>query len=328
MPQTSAINQTGKLLDISDIIAVADMKNTPFATMIPKTRKAKATLFSNQADAYDDPDTNGSIDGKDVTEFEDAAKNRGLISGRCMTLEKTAKVTTAAEAVAQAGGIAGVSSEMARSKAKKAVEYKRKQEKVFLGDQDSCEDTGVAAAQTRGAGAFVQSAAQADLPVPAQFRTPAGCIFADVIANFSEAVLRGLLQARFEQVGLPSGVLTGVVGSQIKNVVTDFSRYSTDKAGQSNVRYYQTTNLTKYTAMVDVYEGDYGTVEFHLDNFLPDQYRGYILDMDFWAQYNLKNPNWTDLPDLGGGPRSLMQGILGLMCENPLGQIKIKARAA
>lgn len=328
MPATSNINQVGKRLDIADFIAVADMKNTPFSSAVSKNRKAQATLFSNQADAYSDPDLEGDIDGKDVTEFEDAGKNRGLVTGRTMTFSKTAMVTTAAEAVAQAGGIAAVKSEMARAKAVKAVEFKRKQEKIFLSANDSREDTGAQAGRTRGVGSWISSAAQADQPVPEQFRTPAGCIFTDVIANFNEEALRGLLQARFEQVGLPSGVLMGFTGTMIKNKVTDFSRYSQDKAGQSNVRYYQTQALTKISSTVDVYEGDYGTVEFHLNNFLPDQYCCDILDMDFWAQYSLKNPAWRDLEDKGGGPRALLQGILGLLCENPKGQIKIASRAA
>ncbi|XHR29897.1 MAG: DUF5309 family protein [Chthoniobacteraceae bacterium] len=328
MPQTNAINQVGKIKDIADFIAVADMKNTPLSTMISKQRKAKLMLFSNQADAYDDPDTEGAVDGQDVKEFEDAAKNRGEIFGRLMIFEKTAKVTTAAEAQAQAGGVAAISSEMARAKAKKAIEFKRKQEKVYLGDQDSRSDNGVKGGLTRGMGAWISSTPQGDIPVPEQFRTPAGCIFDDVIANFTEEKLRNLLQARYEEVGMPSGVLTGITGTQIKNKVTDFSKFSDNKDGKSNVRFYQTTNLAKYSAMVDIYEGDYGTVEWHLDNYMPDQYRCEIIDLDFWAQYTLKNPAWKDLPDLGGGPRALLQGILGIMCDNPLGQIKIKARAA
>ena len=328
MPVTSNITQVGKRLDIADFIAVADMKNTPFATMVAKNRKAQAALFSNQADAYDDPKTEGGIDGKDVAEFEDGGKHRGLISGRVQIFERTAMVTTVAEAVANAGGIAAVKSEFARSKAKKAIELKRDQEKTFLSDQDSREDNGAKGGLTRGMGSWISNAAQTDQPVPVQFRTPVACIFDDVIANFNEDKLRDLLQARYEQVGMPSGVLTGLVGTQIKNKVTDFSRYATDKAGNSNIQFYHSTDLTKVSATVDVYEGDYGTVEFHLDNFLPDQYRGNIVDMEYWAQYYLKNPTWQDLENKGGGPRALLQGILGLMCENPLGQIKIKARAA
>lgn len=328
MPATSAINQVGKKPDISDIIAVADMKNTPFATMLPKNRQAKAVSFSSMADAYDDAKTTGAVDGQDVKEFEDAGKHRGLIEGRVQQFERTAMVTTQAEAVAGAGGIAGgIKSEFARAKAKKAIEFKRDQEKSYCGTQDSRADDGKNGSLTRGACKWISSTAQGDQPVPAQFRTPADQIYTAAIGAFSEDDLRTLLQKRYEKVGLPSGVLTALVGTEVKNKVTDFSRYVESKEGQSNVRFYQTTELTKIRSTVDVYEGDYGDVEFHLDNFLPNQRTGLILDLDFWAQYSLKNPAWKDLPDLGGGPRALLQGILGLLCENPLGQCQIAAAA-
>ena len=325
MPATNNVNQVGPRLDIADIIAVADMRNTPFATMVAKTKQAQSALFSNQADAYDDPKIAGAIDGQDVKEFEDGAKHRGLISGRVKIFERTAMVTTVKEAVANRGGIAAVKSEFARSKAKKAIEFKRDQEATFLGDQDSAADTGAAAGQTRGVGAWISATAQGDQPVPSQFLTPSGCIYGGTAAAFDEAALRGLLQARYEQVGLPQGVLVALCGTAIKNIVSDFSRYNESKDGQSNVRFYQNVELTKVRNTVDMYEGDYGEVEFHLDNFLPDQKRAYVLDMDYWDQYFLKNPTWTDLQNEGGGPRALLQGILGLLCENPKGQIKIAA---
>jgi len=329
MPALSQVNQVGKKLDIADFIAVADMRNTPFSTMIPKGKPEIVSLFSVPADAYDQAKTTPGVDGQDVTQFEDAGKFRGLIYSRDQLFERTAMVTTKAEASANRGGIGGgIKSEMARAKAKKAKEYKKDQETVYLSDQDSQPDDGKNGGKTRGVGFWLSGNAPTDAPadIPAQFRTPAAQIYSDVISNFTEDALRTLLQKRWEQVGMPEGVLTAITGSEVKNKVTDFSRYAQDRDTQTSVRFYQTTDLARISATVDVYEGDYGTVEWHLANFLPDMYRAYILDWGFWEQRELINPNWKDLENKGGGPRALLQGVMGIICSNPLGQIMIKSR--
>ena len=60
------ISQVGKREDFADIIAMVDMKATPFTSACPKGSEPANTIFDWQMDAYDPPVLGGIIDGVDV----------------------------------------------------------------------------------------------------------------------------------------------------------------------------------------------------------------------------------------------------------------------
>ncbi len=334
MPGTFEVNQVGKREDLADIIAIADAKATPFTSMLKKGKKATNTLFECQADKYDDAQTGGVPEGKDVDTYEDAAEYREKIAGRLQKFRRTVLVTTEAQEISV---IAGINSsdvnnvpgadEYARAKAKKAIEIKRDMEATFLSDNDSRAEATGQARRSRGVGAWIAQTAQTDLPVPVAYRTPTASLFSGAIGTFTEDTLRGLLESRWDQTGA-SDELVGIVGSKVKNAVSDMIRYEPNKASNTVVRSYRADiGDKKVQSIVDVYEGDYGTDELFLNSFLPNNFRGYILDMRFFECRSAFMPRFEELPNMGAGRRGMIEAIVGLSCMNPLGQIKIVATA-
>jgi hypothetical protein len=331
MPSTAEITQVGKRESLADIIFVADAKNTPFTSMVKKGKSLTNMYHEWQADAYASPQTAGVLDGEDVATFEDAAANRARFGVYAQELRRSPKVNQLAEDVSTVAGInspdpQGVrgDKEFARAKAKKLVEIKRDIETLLLSDTETRQESGGDAYQTRGLGRWIQNDAQAVQPVPAAFRTPATSVYSSALASFDEEDLRALLQSRWEQTGA-TDELKLICGPGIKNAITDFGRYVTDKSGFLQIRRGQNAEPSKIESAVDFYNGDYGTVEVHLSSFLPNAQRGYLLDMRGIELCTKGEPSYRDLPDLGGGPRGLIRAIVALCVGNPLAHGKIAA---
>ncbi|MEI6035705.1 MAG: DUF5309 family protein [Verrucomicrobiae bacterium] len=332
MPATTEITQVGKREDLADIISVVDAKKCILSTLIAKGKKPTNTKFAWQADKYADPVTTGVVDGTDVSVYENAAESRAKLENHVQLFRREPMVTVMSEEVSQVAGISdadaqGVAggTEFARAKAKKTVELKRDIETALLSDNLAQEDNGTLPYKTRGLGNFLLATAQAYLPVPADFRTPAASIFAAGYLTFDEDDLRTLLQSRWEKTGTPDANLIGILGSAVKNRITDFTRYTPTVSNYTNMRTYEPQNTRKVESVVDMYVGDYGTMELMLSNYLPDMCRGYILDPAFLELRTHTMPRIKPLPDLGGGPRCLIEAIVGLCVKNPTAHCKIAA---
>lgn len=334
MAGTQEISQVGKRQDIADLIAIADAKETNFTSAIRKGKKPGNTLVEWQADKFDTPRTTGTVDGKDVQTTEDASKNRQKLYGRLQIFRRAPQVTNLAEKVSIVAGISNPAqnnptgnTEFARAKAVKMVEVKRDKEQTFLSDNDSQADNGDLPYLTRGLGSWISSSAQTDLPVPVDYRTPTASIFSAAIAGFDENAFRALLQSRWDQTGV-TNELNGYVGSAIKNAITDFSRYEANKSNYTPVRFYNDKDKgAKISTKVDVYEGDYGTVLLFLNSFMPNQYRGYFVDMNFLEERPVDAGSFEQLENQGGGPRGIIEQISCLVNLNPLGHAAAKATA-
>lgn len=332
MPATSELNQVGKRESLMDIISVADAKKTPITTAIGKSQKPTNMKFSWQADKYDDADGSGVVMGKDVEGFEDAAENRGLLENHCQKFWRKPSVNTEAEEISQVAGIndgdpQGVrgATEFARAKAKKVIEIKRDVESRIVGTGDAQADNGSVPYLTRSIGSWLQSSAHSYLPVPTAYRTPSASIYTGTAAAFDEDDLRALLQSRWEATGMADSNLFGVMGSEIKNRISDFSRYMPTVANYTVIRQHSNPQATKLESRVDMYSGDYGTVELHLHSFLPTQKTAYILDLDYLSLRIHTEARIKPLEDQGAGPRCLIETILGLCCNNPQAHCRVTA---
>jgi hypothetical protein len=333
MPSTAELTQIGKREDLADLIAVADAKATPVSTMIKKGKPVSNTFVEWQLDGYDAPKTDGALDGEDVSTFEDAAENRERIGVYVQELRRTPKVNQMAEEISTIAGInspdpQGVrgSTEFARAKAKKVIELKRDIEKTLLSANETRQQSGSDSYLTRGLGKFIQNGAQAVHPIPADYRTPAASVYSGSIGSFTEDSLRALLQSRWEEVGSADSLVM-IAGAAVKNRITDFTRYNPNVADNLAVRRFHGGLDGKIKTSVDMYEGDYGKVEIHLSNFLPNARTAYILDMRGLELRTKGSPEYKDLPDLGGGPRGLIKAIVALCVHNPLSHCKVDASA-
>jgi hypothetical protein len=228
--------------------------------------------------------------------------------------------------------VAGVKSEFARSAAKAITVLKRATEAVVCSSGESAADNGSVGYATRGLGKWIQNGAQSDLAVAAAFRTPTAQIYTGAFDDFDEQAFNDLLQARFDTTG-ESKTLTAVVGSKLKRKISEFANWDPQAtATNASLRTYNQDAKSKTIVnTVDIYQGDFGTVEivpstwvFYSDDDADlAKEGGFILDMEQVRMRYNSMPEMKELEDRGGGPRGFVRSVCGLEVGNPLGLIKI-----
>jgi hypothetical protein len=329
MAATLITSQTGIRQDLSDLIAVVDAKSCPVVSMAKKGAEPINPLTQWQADAFGAPTLAGVLSNSDVSasDFEDQAANRVLLSARIQKFRRVPSVDDLAQHVSEVAGI-GKKKEMARAVSKSLEMLKRDMEATFCSDQNSREQSGSNAYLTRGLGRWIQNGEQGDLPVNANYRTPTGSINATATASLTENNIQDMLQSIYSQTGKVS-TYSLVCGPTLKRQFTSFTRTqfaSTNVA--SAIRVLNQKDENKLVSSVDIFEGDFGTLELIPSLFLAadaavnaaavQNGRGYVLDMDMVElRYNRK-PRFQELEDRGGGPRGIVDAICALCVKSPL----------
>lgn len=316
-------NQVGKREDLADVIHVADARTTPLISMIPKGKEITNPLMQWQADDYPDPSFGGVVDEQDVETFENLSPNRAILSGRVQIFERKPKVSRLANTTDVAG--IGKKKEFAKQVSKALVLIKRDMESAFCSDQDSRAGTGAVGYRTRGIGSWIASSAQTDLPVDSNYLTPAASIDSTAIASQDEEGVNDVLESIYSETGVAKRMVL-LAARKLKRRITQFSIWQPDvSATVSALRTYQQSDNKQIVATIDFLEGDFGSLEIHLSNFLAQDQaaasqirRGYVLDMDLLElRYNVM-PNFRELENKGGGPRGIVEAIAGLVCGSPL----------
>jgi hypothetical protein len=317
---------TGLREDLADVISVIDQKNTPVTSRIKAgSDLTNGSVFSWQADSYNDPSFDGVLTNADVTTFDDPAKNRVLLSGRAQKFRRSIKVDDFAQNVDNIAGV-GKKKEMARGVSRALIELKRDMESAFCSSNDSQEQSGINPYKTRGLGSWISNSAQTDLPVPASFRTPSASINTTATSSLTESDVAAVLQSVYEQTGTID-TMDLVTGPNLKKRFSEFTRYSSGSNTALSTRQY-TASLNDRTVIstVDTYIGDFGTI-----NLVPTLFnakdaaaavqsaRGYLLNMDMLEVRYGRRPRFQELEDQGGGPRGLVDAIAALVCWNPKG---------
>lgn len=335
MPSLTSRNQPGRREDLSDVIAVVDARMCPVSSMIPKGPEPTNPKMSWQADDYLDPSIVGIVEDKDRTEFENHV-GRVTLEGRIQIFERAPKVSRIAQNVSDVAGI-GRKKEFAKSVAKAITVEKRDIECRLLCKDDSQEDDGSVGYETRGLQAWISDTAQDDLPVPTKALTPSDSIFAGAWANLTEAAIRDtLLGSIWDETG-NMGNFQFTVGRALKSLITNWTIYSPNVASNTVIRTFQSEDSTVIRAAVDRIEGDFGSLEISLSPWLRRdldqtvdanktiaQRTGLIWDVDMTEiRYN-ERPNFRAFEDQGGGPRGLVEAILGLVVFNPRGMGKVE----
>lgn len=327
MPGLLAKDQIGVREDLADLIAVADVRATPVTSMIPKSRELTNTLYDWQMDSYEDPDTGGTVDGLDVSDFENSSRNRVRQKSYIQIKRRTAKVSRVAEDVNE---VAGLKSEIARASAKKLVEIKRDIEATILSNNEHQDDTGSVPWKIRGLNQWISSSAQSgDFPVDSNFRPASAQIDTTATASLDEDTnVQGMLQAIFDATGMGAGShYTLVAGSVLRRRFTDMTRTDTvSSAAAVRVRNFDgRMEDKKITNTTTIFEGDFGIIEILPSSFInwssgsPDTDAGYVIPVEkLHLRYNGR-PSVEQLADNGGGPRILVEARIGLQVDNPKG---------
>jgi hypothetical protein len=325
MPALFERSQVGKREDLADYISLVDAKDTPIVSMIPKgSPKPGNTLLQWQADNMPSPVSTGSVDGVDVSSYENLNSGRALINNYIQVFQRAIRVSPLAVDVSI---VAGLRDELAGMIAKGIKLLKRDMELTVSSDNDMQADNGTVPYLTRGLGSWIQNGAQALNPVPSAFRTPSASINTTATGSFAETDAQGVLTSIYGQTGQFKTYDT-VVGTSLKRAFSNLL-YTTTASGTNQYQSIRTLNRDAssdvYSASVDVFNGDFGSLRLHPSTFLPNAFRGYVLDMDLLELRYTNMPEVTELPDAGGGPARLIKAVAGLVCRNPLGLGKFAA---
>lgn len=337
MPGLTEPIQVGKREDLADIYAIVDVKLTPFTSMVRKSAKATNAEFDWLVDKYETPVQTGTVDGTDVSSFENAAQNRARLGNYVQVFRRSAKVSRLAEDLSN---VAGVRSEIALASAKKLVELKRDMEKTFLGTNDGQADDGTKPYLTVGMDTWISlTGPTAPKTVPVVYR-PAGTSSANsqiVTSALSSIVedthMQAMLQSIYDVTGM-NGDYVLFAGSSLRRQFTDMTRYIANAATTTGAKIRTWTapdSDQTVSSTVSTFVGDFGTIEIVASNFIGatansalDKKMGYLIDMDKVHLRSNKTPSVERFPDLGGGPRILVEAIAGLQVDNPIGLAKIK----
>lgn len=314
--------QVGKREDLADYISLVDAKDTPVMSMIPKGKKPGNTLLQWQVDDMPAPSSGGSVDGKDVTAYQNLNSNRALLKNYIQVFQRAIRVSPLSVDVSV---VAGLRDELSGMVAKGIRSLKRDMELTVCSENDLQADDGTDPYLTRGLGSWIQNGAQAELPVPADYRTPPASIVTTATASLTEADIQGLLTSIYTETGTFKEY-DGVVGTSLKRAFSNLLFTSSVSSDASNnlaataIRTFsRDANSDAYIASVDIFEGDFGRIKLHPSLFVPTAGDGYVLDMSLLEFRYTNLPEVTELPDAGGGPARLIKAVGGLVARNPLG---------
>jgi hypothetical protein len=343
----TVITQDGSHRDLLDAITLVDAKETPFFSMVPKGKAPININFEWPVDKQLAPVDSATIDGTDLahsntaanSDFDNAQGDYDVLSSRVQWFREAGLVSKLAQDVQNQAGIPNHYQYAVR---KKLLQLKRNIEVTLCADEftyNSGSDTHTADVVTGSASAANRTRAlgkwidDGNTNIPAAYRTPAASIESSATsANLTEAEVNDVLQSVYEETGSVK-TFSLLCGPNLKKRFKDFTQTqfaSTNVASAIKV-YNQTMDSKKIINTVDIYEGDFGTVELVPSLWLNHDLgfsntnlgtsakaRGYLLTMDLLEMRFNQMPAVTSLTDNGGGPRFSVDAILGLCVKNPL----------
>jgi len=255
-------DQVGKREDLSDLIATADRKNTPFYNQVPKGAIPKNVVFQWQMDKYNDPvadtakvsdsagaaallGTSSVVDGTDHATTGDVfaeTRTRKLAQNYVHTFEKATRIGFLAEDVST---VAGAPSELARSVARRIVEMKREIEKHMMSGSNAIDQVSDAGHnktgyKTKALGSYIHENGKSTaggteastFTVDDAFQPTAGTgstaagIYTGAIGSFSEEVVQNMLEGIYNATGTARDY-TGIVGTTLKRKFTNLASTNT-----------------------------------------------------------------------------------------------------
>jgi hypothetical protein len=331
MGQLVETSQPLKREDISDELVVVDAAKTPLFTSTTKGPSPNQTLFEQPVDKYDDPKVTGRPDGTDIAsgDYEDAQENQDKLPARVQWFARFPVVGKIAGMVNVAG--VGKGQSFAKAKVKKMVELKRDIEARTVSVLDSAADNGTDGSLTRGLGKWIQNGAQSNDAVPSAYRTPTANIIdvGTAASDITEQNLQDLGQALWEQTKEKVAYELPMTASA-KARVTNFTRTSPENEGEMVLsRFNQDLSSTTLKRVIDIYEGDFASFHMYAHPFMSEaasntlNQLAYAIRPDLMEYRVMQGPMEEELYNGGGGRKSQIDAILGLVYKNPLAAGKL-----
>jgi hypothetical protein len=313
--------------DLSDELILADVRETPVTSKMRKGEKVKDIIYSWPVETMGQRRTTPPPENADVGAFESDKEYR--LWNRIQEFWRTPRVSKIAEKVTDSAGRWG---KYNHQLTKKTKEQKRDIETVVLSAQMAAEDDGHVGARLMGLFGVVNDGTipftDPQTAIPAGFRTPTAQIYTGALTALTESIFVDVLKSRFDSLGQTTELCL-YAGSSLKRQISEtFGRYMPDKPGYTVVVRTQTEAIDsrKYAGYgIDLYEGDFGTFEIVLVQFLPDPKWGIGLNMEYIRMRPLMFCDHTYLPFQGGGTSGLIDSILGYEFGDPRGHFAIRA---
>jgi hypothetical protein len=337
-------SQSLKREDLSNLMTYVDARSCPFTSAVKKGSAPKNSLLEWPLDKHKQnvvaAATYGTgaissntvsaelpIDGDDVSTFENY-DDRTKATVYVQYLRRQPKVSRLANMTSDVAGV-GWKKEMAESISKALVAHKRDIESTICSGQETNAEAVSGGSsepyQTRGIGKWVNSSAGAILPVPADFRTPAASMVSIAAASLYEETVRGVLESIYNQTGEANKSFYGLCGTAVKKQLSELTLYVPSSRTGNIVASNRDAGASKLSTAVDIIESDFGTISLHLSTFLDQDARSggsfdatvgqkalYILNLSNLELAFAENTNVRELPDQGGGPRSLIESVFAL----------------
>lgn len=327
---------SGKREELADLISLVDAKDTPFTSMAKKGSKPGNTLFRWQADRLPTPKTTGTVDGTDVSTYENYVKDgstvyRAELSNYIQIFRRAVRVSPLTQDIAV---VAGVRDELANNVAKGIQALKRDMESTMCSYNGMQADDGTAPYKTRGLGKWLLAAGDSNQDsvhaIPSAFQTPTANRSTVGTANLTETVVQNVLTGIYTQTGQFRD-FDLVCGSALKRAFTNLA-YTSSSSGSTNTQsairtLNRESDASTYISSVDVFEGDFGKLRLHPSHFLNidsngvgDVNKGFVIPFDLVeVRYGGNVAGVTALPNYGGGEARLIEAVAGLCVYNPLG---------
>ena len=91
-------------------------------------------------------------------------------------------------------------------------------------------------------------------------------------------------------------------------------------AGNPKVRTFnQELGNTTFKNTITVFEGDFGTLNIHVDNFMPSPNTGYIVPLEMTEVRYGMLPRVQDIPNSGSGEGRIIEACASLVVKQPQG---------
>ena len=328
-------SQSLKRESLSDLMTLVDKKSTPLMSQVkrgaaPKNSFVEWPLDKHKLNLVQTANYTAGIsdnlpqDGADIkdSDFENY-DDRTKCSVYLQYARRVPKVSRLANMVSDVAGV-GYKREMSESIAKALKVHKRDIESTLCSSQETAQETSDAPYQTRGLGKWISSDAQATLAVPSDFRTPEKSIVESATSAAKEEDLRGILQSIYDQTGESDKTFFGLCGTNVKKTISEFTLFTprTNNLVVSN----RDTDEGRLSAAIDIIDSDFGTITLNLSSFLAQDARDsagaydaeagkntlFILNMSQLEACFAEETSVRELPDLGGGPRSIIESVFSL----------------
>ena len=315
------------------------------AVSAPHTDNTATNVFGNDGGVVSGTPNESTTHGanKEVLVMNHA-RQRDELANYAQYFRRATKVSPlAAEVTNPVGG----KNLLAQGVAKKTVELKRDMEKTFLSNNVPKKEASAQPYKTRGMGSWIANSPTAgDAAVPAAYDTPTGSIKDSGTGNASTTTTDLITETAIQDVLESIYGVTGSVrsydlicGAKIKRAFTNLTATSTETstfvdadAGESKTdfraagiaatkvrTFNQELGNTTFKNTITVFEGDFGTLNIHVDNFMPSVNTGYIIPLEMTEVRYGMLPRVQEVPNSGSGEGRIIEACASLVVKQPQG---------